>query len=41
MPERIELSEEQRRHLLDPESLPSSVKVNNKTYTPEAWANKG
>ena len=36
MPERIELSEEQRRHLLGQEFLANSVPVNNKTYTPEA-----
>ncbi len=36
MPKRIELTEEQRRHLLGPEFLPPSATVNNKTYTTEA-----
>lgn len=36
MPESIELSDEQRRCLLEPEFLPPSVTVNGKDYTPEA-----
>lgn len=36
MPDRIQLSEEQRRHLLGQEFLPSSIQVNGKSYTPEA-----
>jgi hypothetical protein len=36
MPVRIELSEEQRRHLLGLEFLPPSIQVNGKSYTPEA-----
>ncbi|HEX4963628.1 MAG TPA: protein kinase [Thermoanaerobaculia bacterium] len=36
MSERPALSDEQRRHLLEPQFLPPSVEVNGKTYTPEA-----
>lgn len=36
MPDVIQLSEELRRHLLDPQCLPQSITVNGKSYTPEA-----
>jgi hypothetical protein len=36
MPDRIQLSEELRRHLLGQEFLPSSIAVREKSYTPEA-----
>jgi len=36
VPKRIELTDSLRRQLLDPQSLPESVTVNNKQYTPEA-----
>ncbi len=36
MPARIELSEEQRRHLLGQEFLPASILINGKTYAPQA-----
>jgi hypothetical protein len=36
MPERIELTEDQRRHLLGQEFLPHSITVNGKSYTPES-----
>ena len=35
MPDRIQLSDEQRRCLLDPDSLPSSVDVSGRSYVPE------
>ena len=36
MPDLIQISEEQRRHLLGQEFLPSTIEVNGKSYTPEA-----
>jgi len=36
MPDRIQLGDEVRRHLLGQEFLPASIQVNGKTYTPEA-----
>jgi hypothetical protein len=36
MPDRIELSDEQRSHLLGQEFLPASITINGKTYAPEA-----
>jgi hypothetical protein len=36
MADRIKLTEEQQRHLLGQEFLPSSIRVNGKLYTPEA-----
>ena len=41
MPDRVQLSEEQRRCLLDPDNLPNSVDVNRKSYTPEKAENAG
>ena len=41
MSDRIQLSDEQRRCLLDPDYLPSSVDVNGKSYTPEKPINAG
>jgi hypothetical protein len=41
MPDRIELSDEQRRHLLGQEFLPRSIQVNGKFYTPEAPVTAG
>ena len=44
MPDRIALTVEQSRHLLGQEFLPSSIRVNGKSYTPEipvAEGNKG
>ncbi len=41
MPERVQLSEEQRRILLGSEFLPSSLTVNGKTYPPEAPVKAG
>lgn len=41
MPDRIQLSDEQRRHLLGQQFLPSSIQVNGKSYTPEALVAAG
>ena len=41
MPERIALTDEQRRHLLDQEMLPSLITVNSKSYTPESPVGAG
>src|SRR5688572_25389971 len=35
MARRIELTDEQRAHLLDPNLLPHSITVNGKVYTPQ------
>ena len=41
MPDRIQLSDEQRRYLLDPNYLRSSIDVNGKSYVPEEPINAG
>ena len=41
MVERIEIGEDMRRALLEPENLPEAVRVNNKTYVPAAPVDAG
>ncbi len=41
MADRIQLSDAQRRYLLDPRYLPNSICINDKTYTPEEPIHSG
>ena len=41
MADRIQLSDEQRRYLLDPRYLPNSICINDKIYTPEEPIHSG